>query len=141
MVRVKQRDDSKFLRKAMSVSTYPAHILVNTTDKFSQNSCLKTHVTSVHESNKSFKCYICDYKFTLKSSLKRHIASVHGGKKTFKCEVCDYRCFRKECLEHTCCISSWGKENVKYVSLLIGQTHEIKLWRQKRIHDFVPSTF
>ena len=38
---------------------------------------LKTHVSSVHEVEKPFKCDMCDYCCSRKSSLKRHIASVH----------------------------------------------------------------
>jgi len=33
---------------------------------------LKTHISSVHEKNKLFKCEFCDTSFTLKASLNRH---------------------------------------------------------------------
>ena len=42
---------------------------------------MKTHVASVHERKKPFKCDICDYSFSLKNTMKRHVMTVHGGKK------------------------------------------------------------
>ena len=48
---------------------------------------LNTHVASVHEENKPFKCEICDY--SCKASLKTHVDSVHKGKNLFKCAVCN----------------------------------------------------
>ena len=50
---------------------------------------MKTHVKSVHEGKKPFKCDICDYIFSLKGNLNQHAASVHKGKKPFKCNICD----------------------------------------------------
>ena len=48
---------------------------------------LNTHVASVHEENKPFKCEICDY--SCKASLETHVDSVHKRKNLFKCEVCN----------------------------------------------------
>ena len=42
---------------------------------------MKTHVASVHEGKKPFKCDMCDYSFSLKNTMKRHVMTVHGGKK------------------------------------------------------------
>ena len=49
---------------------------------------LATHVSSVHEKNKPFKCDICDYKFSQVGDMNKHIVSVHEKKKLFKCEIC-----------------------------------------------------
>ena len=45
---------------------------------------MKTHVSSVHERNKSFRCDICDKNFSEKGFMNRHVAGVHGEKKTFE---------------------------------------------------------
>ena len=57
---------------------------------------MKTHVVSVHEGKKPFKCDICDYNCSQKSVMNRHVASVHQEKKPFKCNICDYSCFQKK---------------------------------------------
>ena len=38
---------------------------------------LNTHIATVHEEMKPFKCDLCNAKFTSKQSLNRHIDSVH----------------------------------------------------------------
>ena len=40
---------------------------------------LKSHVASVHEGNKPFKCDICDYSCSLKQYMKQHVAKKHKG--------------------------------------------------------------
>ena len=56
---------------------------------------MKTHIESVHEKKKPFKCDICDYSFSQKSDLKKHHESVHEGKRPFKCEICEKTFNRK----------------------------------------------
>ena len=56
---------------------------------------MKTHVKSVHEGKKPFKCDICDYNFSQKGDMKRHVESVHERKNPFKCDICNYCCFLK----------------------------------------------
>ena len=56
---------------------------------------IATHVASVHEKKKPFKCEFCDYKFSRKGDMNKHIVSVHEKKKLFKCEICDYNFFSK----------------------------------------------
>ena len=55
---------------------------------FSQKGNVNTHVATVHEVNKPFKCNICECCFGNISDLNRHIASVHEEKKSFKCMEC-----------------------------------------------------
>ena len=47
---------------------------------FTQKSSLKTHIASVHEEKKPFKCELCNYMCSRKSFLKTHSASVHEEK-------------------------------------------------------------
>ena len=56
---------------------------------------MKSHVASVHEGKKPFKCDICDYSCSQKGHMKTHVESVHEGKKSFKCDICDYSCSQK----------------------------------------------
>ena len=50
-------------------------------------------ILNVHEqpkeSEKPFKCDLCDYSSVRRGDLKRHMRS-HTGEKPFKCELCDY---------------------------------------------------
>jgi hypothetical protein len=39
---------------------------------------LSTHITSVHEIEKPYKCSKCDFSFLQKEKLSTHITSVHG---------------------------------------------------------------
>ena len=43
------------------------------------------------EKKNVIECEICQTHFSKESSLKTHIATVHQGKKTFKCSICDYK--------------------------------------------------
>ena len=56
-------------------------------DKFGQKRNLNTHVSTVHEGKKQFKCGICSANFGEKRNLKRHVVSVHEGKIQFKCDI------------------------------------------------------
>ena len=49
-----------------------------------QKGNLNTHISSVHEGKKSFKCVICGSCFTKKQGLIKHIASMHEGKKSIQ---------------------------------------------------------
>ena len=46
---------------------------------------LRTHIASVHEGKKPFKCSRCNYGFASNGDLNRHISAVHEGKKPYKC--------------------------------------------------------
>ena len=48
----------------------------------------KTHIASVHEGKKPFKCHVCDAKFSNKPNMKRHVAYVHENNKSYKCDMC-----------------------------------------------------
>ena len=45
---------------------------------FAQKSTLNTHVLTVHEGKKQFKCAICDATFGKKSTLYNHVETAHG---------------------------------------------------------------
>ena len=66
---------------------------------------MKSHVASIHEGKKAFKCGICDERFSQNGSLKRHMISRHesrkslDGKKPFKCFICKYSCYDKSDLK------------------------------------------
>ena len=55
---------------------------------FSQNGDLKSHILAVHEGKKPFECQICSHSCFIKKDLKKHVASVHEKKKQFKCQIC-----------------------------------------------------
>ena len=48
-----------------------------------------THVESVCEKKKPFKCYLCEASLANKQNMKEHILSVHEGIKPFKCGTCN----------------------------------------------------
>ena len=54
-----------------------------------QRSNLNSHMESVHEKKKPYKCEICDANFTEKQGMVSHTQSVHEGIKPFKCDICD----------------------------------------------------
>ena len=55
---------------------------------FSQAGGLKSHMHTVHEGHKDYKCESCGKSFTHQHSLKKHINTVHEGHKDHKCESC-----------------------------------------------------
>ena len=63
---------------------------------------MSTHVSSVHERKKLFKCQICDQRFSEKGNMTKHMATIHGGKKPLKCEVCEKTFLSRVPLTHTC---------------------------------------
>ena len=66
-------------------------------ERFPENSSLRTHITSVHEGkklckssklgDKLFQCITCDVRFTQKGSLNRHMVKIHT--KLRSCKLCD----------------------------------------------------
>ena len=55
---------------------------------------MNTHIQSVHEHRKAFKCDVCHYRY----SRKGHMLScyqVHDSSKAFECDICDYSCSQK----------------------------------------------
>ena len=48
---------------------------------FLKMAVFKIQILSVHDSNKTFKCEICDYSCSYNGSLSKHFASVHNAKK------------------------------------------------------------
>ena len=53
---------------------------------------MRSHIATVHEGLKPFKCSLCDSWFGTKQYVKKHIATVHGApvekRKQWPCEVC-----------------------------------------------------
>ena len=47
-----------------------------------------SHLHTVHDGYKDYKCVSCGKSFSLVHNLKRHIQTVHECKKDFKCESC-----------------------------------------------------
>ena len=54
---------------------------------------LKTHIQSIHEKNRKFKCSLCSMAFSLDFAMKRHIKAVHEKIRNHKCDSCDKRFF------------------------------------------------
>ena len=48
---------------------------------------LNSHIASVHEGKKPFKCDICNASFTKTGNLNRHVASIHERKKPFYAKI------------------------------------------------------
>ena len=59
----------------------------------------RTHVMSVHERKKPYKCLICDYSCFEKGTLKKHIHNVHEEKTQYKCPTCDFTSSYKNSLK------------------------------------------
>ena len=47
-----------------------------------------THIDSVHNWQKDYKCNSCVKSFSQAGNMKTHIDSVHNGEKYHKCESC-----------------------------------------------------
>ena len=47
-----------------------------------------THLKSVHERKKHYKCDVCDKAYSEKGVLTRHVNHIHKGIK-LKCKICD----------------------------------------------------
>ena len=56
---------------------------------FRSRSAVESHVKSVHEKYKPFKCTLCEDTFKYRSQKKVHLENVHNVEKPFKCEYCD----------------------------------------------------
>ena len=59
---------------------------------------MKNHISSVHEENVMFKCYICKIGFNCNDNLKTHL-STHGEGNRFECVICDVSCVEKNELQ------------------------------------------
>ena len=64
--------------------------------RFSQNTSLNSHLTSVHGGKKVFSCTHCDAKLFSQKTLKRHMKSVQEKEKPHQCTICDTK-FSEEC--------------------------------------------
>ena len=62
------------------------------------SSHFNTHIASVHEENKPFKCEIYKADFFESNGFQIHIELSHEGKKKFTCEICDASFGRKDIL-------------------------------------------
>ena len=51
---------------------------------FSSKAYMKTHIASVHNGEKPFKCDICDVTFAQKGHMKNHISSIHEREGSLK---------------------------------------------------------
>ena len=54
----------------------------------SQNGKLKTHIQTIREVYKDYKCESCEKSFTNLRNLERHLHTVHDGYRDYKCEFC-----------------------------------------------------
>ena len=59
------------------------------TAEFTSKHSMRGHIATVHEGTKAFKCGICNAEFTSKHGMKGHIGTIHEGKKQFKCDICN----------------------------------------------------
>ena len=59
---------------------------------------MNTHIATVHEEMKPFKCDICKAEFRQKVNLNTHIAKVHEEMKPFKCDLCNAKFTSKHSL-------------------------------------------
>ena len=81
---------------------------------------LKTHILSIHEKVKPYKCEICDYKCLTMEILKIHLISFHKGMKPFKCNICEYEFSSKYTLNnHVSTIHEGSLSNAKNVTMLV----------------------
>ena len=48
----------------------------------------ETHISMVHDGNKSFECNLCQFATATENNLKAHIKSVHAEKESYQCTIC-----------------------------------------------------
>ena len=54
-----------------------------------QEASLKSHIRTVHDGLREFKCEQCGKFFSQPMSLKTHIRTVHEGRKDYICTTCE----------------------------------------------------
>ena len=50
---------------------------------------LATHIRTVHQGIKDYKCEFCGNLFKSLDGMNKHIRTVHEGHKDYKCEYCN----------------------------------------------------
>ncbi|CAO1328472.1 unnamed protein product [Diamesa tonsa] len=63
---------------------------------FKNQMTLKRHTSTVHATQKRFKCKHCEEFFTHRSTMMYHMSDKHDVKKPYQCTKCDYSCFKRE---------------------------------------------
>lgn len=69
-------------------------------ESFEQKSLIEHHLATVHGSQSSFPCDVCDTTFTQEISTKQHFADVHGDQKNLKCNFCGKAFVSKRSLKY-----------------------------------------
>ena len=44
--------------------------------------------SAVHDKEKNYVCFLCNRAFTQSHSLRSHVRTVHEGARDYRCEVC-----------------------------------------------------
>ena len=65
---------------------------------YTGQSWLKSHVETVHEGKRPFKCKYCEKSFGIKDTLKIHTEAVHDGLRPYACDSCDHAFYSKQYL-------------------------------------------
>ena len=92
---------------------------------------MRSHVESILDKKKTFKCVLCQEFFSLKQTLNQHVIVIHEKDKTIKCEICDATFSHRNYLrKHTGvseCIRMHGLVQTKF-----SANHIIKVVRDNR---------
>ena len=49
---------------------------------------MKSHIKTIHEGQRNYKCDFCGKLFTESGNLKNHIKSIHEEQRNYKCDYC-----------------------------------------------------
>lgn len=83
---------------------------------------IASHVKTVHEKIKNYKCPLCDKTFNKSSGLSRHVNGVHEKKKQFECPICQKGFHDKSYLyKH---IKFHGDKKTSKYRLVVSQKHQ-----------------
>ena len=106
---------------------------------------MKTHIHTVHEGHKDYKCEDYGKSFTAAQTQQRHIHIVHGGHKDHKCESCGKSFSQTHHLKKHIHTVHEGRKDLKCQSC--GKSNYIlnqdfwwiyflqqEIWRHKLIH-------